>query len=107
MVAALILTAGGSTVLAAAIAYLFTIVTHFSMQRYWVFGDRREEQASIREQLPTYLVTVLVQWAFVAATTAPLARWLGIDERLAYVAVVIAAAGCSYVVFARIVFGAR
>lgn len=90
--------------LAAAVAYFFTVLTHFSIQRWWVFGDRRSEQLPIRQQLPPYLVTVLLQWALVAATVGPVSRSTGLDERIVYVCAVVLAAACSFTIFARIVF---
>ncbi len=88
-------------------AYLLTVLTHFSIQRWWVFADRRSEQLPIKQQLPPYLLTVVLQWALVAATVGPISNRTGLDERIVYVAAVIIAAGCSYTVFARIVFRAE
>lgn len=72
-------------------SYPLVLAVHFSLQRWFVFARRGTGEYALGDgaQVRRYLMTVAVQYCYVAACTALLVRAIGLGDRIAYLAAVL------------------
>jgi putative flippase GtrA len=67
------------------IAYLLSLVVHFSFQRYFVWAHRDGYALGVGGQGVRYLAVAFTQYAMTALATAVLPSLLGVSEQIVFV----------------------
>lgn len=89
------------------VAYLVAMCVHFTLQRFFVFANHDTFVLALRPQIARYLVASGAQYLLIAALTAVVPPLTGIDDRVAYVGVVVFAAVANFLVLRMSVFHGR
>jgi len=86
------------------VGWLFSLVIHFTLQRYFVFRSERGFRLRLHRQVATYLAAATTQYLITAAATAWLPDAIGLDSRIVYVTVALLAAAVMFFVLRLKVF---
>jgi putative flippase GtrA len=89
-----------------AIGFALAIVTHFSLQRLFVWRNAAAFALSLHHQVARYLALAGVQYALTAAVTAGLPRALGVSPEVVYLPTVLAISVTNFLVFRTRIFHA-
>jgi putative flippase GtrA len=83
------------------------LVTHFTLQRLFVWAPNGEFALPFKRQLGRYLLVAVVQYVVTAASTALLPSALGVPTEVVYVVVVVIVTSTNFLVFRNGVFHTR
>jgi hypothetical protein len=86
---------------------LIAVALHFTLQRWFVFGDRGAFALTAIQQARRYAVLVPLQYAATAASTAVVPHVLGTTEQVAYVGTVLVISGATFLFLRARVFHAE
>src|SRR4029450_4639074 len=64
--------------LALILGFIANVALHFTLQRVFVWSQRREYALALNQQLHRYLPLVIVQYVLTVVATATLPGWLGL-----------------------------
>jgi len=93
--------------LALAIGFCVAIVTHFTLQRTFVWIHHEEFALPLRAQAGRYLALAAVQYGITAASTAVLPSVLGVSAEAVYLATVVVVVSVNFLVFRNRIFHAK
>ena len=85
------------------LAYVCAVITHFSLQRWFVFA-KNDFEHDILGQLARYLPMTGSQYAFTALATALLPEPLGVTESAVYVAAALISAAAAFLFMRLYIF---
>jgi putative flippase GtrA len=89
-----------------AIGFALAIVTHFSLQRLYVWRHATDFALPIHHQLARYAGMAALQYGLTAGITATLPRALGVSPEVVYLPTVVALALMNFLVFRSRIFHA-
>ena len=89
---------------ALAIGFVVAIITHFTLQRVFVWAHVDGYALALRHQVGRYLVLAGLQYGTTAAATAVLPRALGLSTEIVYLATVTVLTAINFVVFRTSIF---
>jgi putative flippase GtrA len=87
-----------------AIGFALAIVTHFTLQRLFVWRHAAAFALSLHHQVARYLAMAGVQYGLTAAVTAVLPRALGVSPEVVYLPTVVAISATNFLVFRTRIF---
>ena len=91
---------------ALAIGFVLGIVTHFSLQRLFVWGNGAAFALSLHHQVARYAAMAGLQYGLTAAITATLPRALGVPTEVVYLPTVVVLSALNFLVFRSRIFHA-
>ena len=86
------------------VIYVLAVMLQFTLQRLFVFRHVSEFALSTRRQVLWYVMIAAIQYPLSAAATAVLPGWLGLRERVVYVAATLLIAFATFLFLRRNVF---
>ena len=86
---------------AVSLAYFIGVITHFCLNKWWVFASRRQLHAG---EVGRYVVMVIACWLCTVAVAWTALRFLTNDVLLAKLMAVVPAAALAFVMMRRFVF---
>jgi putative flippase GtrA len=89
------------------VGYALALVTHFTLQRFFVWSHGEQFALPIHHQLGRYLPVALSNYGLVAVAIAVLPRALGTSSLLVYLAATGLVTALSFVIFRSRVFHAE
>ena len=89
------------------IGYALALITHFTLQRFFVWSHHEEFALPIHHQLGRYLPVALSNYGLVALAIAVLPRALGTSSLVAYLAATAFMTVVSFLIFRSRVFHAE
>ena len=93
--------------LAFVIGYTIALITHFSLQRFFVWSYHEDFALPLRHQLARYLPIALTNYALVAGSIAILPRALGTSKLVVYLCALLLLTGATFLIFRAGVFHAE
>jgi putative flippase GtrA len=88
------------------VVYVLAVMLQFTLQRLFVFRHVSEFALTMRRQMLWYVMIAAIQYPLSAAATALLPGWLGLPERVVYVAATLVIALATFLFLRRNVFHA-
>jgi putative flippase GtrA len=92
---------------ALAIGFCAGLLTHFTLQRVFVWAHRNQYALPLHHQAARYLVFAAAQYGVTAASTAVLPATLGLPVELVYFGTVMILISLNFIVFRNMVFHAK
>jgi putative flippase GtrA len=90
-----------------AIGYTLALITHFTLQRFFVWSHHEEFALPVHQQLVRYLPVALSNYGIVALAIAVLPRALGISSLVVYVVTLLLVTLLSFLILRSRVFHAE
>jgi putative flippase GtrA len=90
-----------------AIGFALALVTHFTLQRLYVWRHAADFALSIHHQLARYLVMAALQYGVTALITGTLPRVLGVSPEAVYLPTVVVISVTNFLVFRSRIFHAE
>jgi putative flippase GtrA len=87
-----------------AIGFAVAIVTHFSLQRLFVWRHPSAFALSLHHQLARYIAVAGLQYGLTAAITATLPEALGVSPEVVYLPTVLALSATNFLIFRSRIF---
>jgi putative flippase GtrA len=84
------------------LSFLANVALHFTLQRVFVWPQRRDYALALHHQLQRYLPLVVIQYVLTVAATATLPGWLDLPVLAVYIGITV-----SYTVFNFLFFRSR
>ena len=84
------------------LSFVANIALHFTLQRLFVWTQRRDYALALHQQLQRYLPLVVFQYVLTAGVTATVPGWLGLPVLAVFIGIT-----ASYTVFNFLFFRAR
>ena len=89
------------------IGYVIGLMTHFTLQRWFVWVQDDDFALPIHHQVGRYLCVAAAQYGLTAASTSLLPSWTGLPTEVVYVLTVGAIVSLNFFVFRHGIFHAR
>jgi len=93
--------------LALAIGFCISLLTHFTLQRTFVWIHHEEFALPLRAQAGRYLMLAAIQYGITAASTAVLPALLGVSAEVVYLATVALVVSANFLLFRNAIFHAK